>query len=438
MELLKYITNPVTIVVDDAKEIYGDSVLRVDQVSLLLLPQKFANLSMRFVTPDEKTVKLQELEDVELFDDSGASLGLITNFFQVGTDGSIAPANFGPLQSMILGQSGKLTIAAQGVDSEGVTHLGQVSFYVGRTTVTGTLLPPPSFPALNLASLRVVGRILNTDIVVSTLSSSTGTFAFPDFPAGNLEIFSQTLQNGLNYSGTGQFALSASVNVRVTMLPSPDPAANTPSSSLTINSVTPVPDTFTLNNDGTYYGIPRPSLFNTFQRDFYLEIIKPVTTIIQKVKVEVLGAGPDALVDEEAPGANVTLIDDQTIRVIGTFKTNSSSVISAPPPASAIQYRFTVTAQDSLGNTLTAQKVISGKTPLWRMPDGIPRYGARDPGGDDWVPRGHMTGWSRIARSFEPLTMSLENTDGTSIIRRTPRGPRSTSSTFICSPALIR
>jgi len=590
VELINNIVNQVDIIINDDGEIYGDAELRIDQANQLLLSINFTSLTLRFLNINGNLIKIEELSYVELIDGiDGGSLGDITNLFKLNSDGSISPLDLAVVRTLFSSKTGKLILRVTGVDAHGIPYQNDASFYIAKNKVNGTLITPPSFPAFDVSNIQVVGKILNTDIVVSTISDVAGHFDFPDLPNGNLEITSQALQSGTYYYGNGVFSLTGATNITVPMLSAIDLAAKTSSfavsepifakktssrisptivginarrpediverrenslnplevavsaaspmsksifaaaadsptsisisvvagaqnipssqsnnlvipkgtknvtltykvttqeypyyvtshsifndvwnivvlagsegkqlfaitrqvnSQLTeppiwlsdgttgdikevfdvtelakdndieltlsayatnigdsalatsvsatvkigagikINKVTPTPDGWSANNDKTYYSVPTGGDTNTFHRYFDLDVSKPDGATIDKVKVELLGAGSAALIVDESPGTNIQLIDDETIRVLVTFKANTSSVNSVPPPSNSIQYRFTVTATDIDSSPLSDEKIESGKHPLWRMPTGSPRYSSRDDGHDDWCAEG--------------------------------------------------
>lgn len=192
-------------------------------------------------------------------------------------------------------------------------------------------------------------------------------------------------------------ALTASADVTVTLFASAmnvgDSALTTivsamigAEATLSIDAITPDTVTPTVGNS-SYYSIPRPGASNTFARWFTLKVTKPDTATISRVTATVRGPGDLQAVVDEGPGDNVQVVDNETLRVRVTFHTASSSIASTPPPTSSLIYRFRVQADDG-GQTLEDQKDSGARNALWRMPDGIARYGARDAGGDDWTSRG--------------------------------------------------
>lgn len=160
-------------------------------------------------------------------------------------------------------------------------------------------------------------------------------------------------------------------------------------------------------NDGNYYSIPRPTATNTLQRTFDVELSKPTGLMLTKVSVELRsGAGAllQAVLQDVAPGTpGVTVVsqDDRSakLRVRVTHDNPASTVASQPPPTRDTAYRFIVKGTAADGTELRDEKEARGKRALWRMPDGISRYGRRDPGGDDWVARGTYN-WLLTYRSL--------------------------------------
>lgn len=211
-----------TVVLADDGEVYADGDLRIDQVQNLLLPNAFAALSIRFVLRNEGTVKLVDLALVELFDSVAQSLGDLTQMFTLGTDGVIRPIKLNAVRNLFANQIGKITLKVTALDAEGNVYLGNAPFHIARYPVSGKFAAPPSFPGLQLGGIRIVGKILNTDIVVSTVSNSDGTFIFPNMPNGNLSYSSETFQNGKFYYGEGTTALTGPANISVPLLSAAD------------------------------------------------------------------------------------------------------------------------------------------------------------------------------------------------------------------------
>lgn len=149
-------------------------------------------------------------------------------------------------------------------------------------------------------------------------------------------------------------------------------------------------------NDGSYYSIPRPGAGNLLARSFTVELGKPSGATLTSVKVDLQNASGTALMtvlQDAAPGTADVVVEDQTdttarLKVRATISNPASSVASQPPPSRDLTYHFVVKAKDVDGNDLSDEKDDSGKRALWRMPDGLGRYGGRDTGGDDWAARG--------------------------------------------------
>ena len=137
------------------------------------------------------------------------------------------------------------------------------------------------------------------------------------------------------------------------------------------------------------FSIPRPGQANTLQRRFTVDYVKPPDVTITNVRVGLLNYVNGVLlqtVTNAAPGgAGVSVVDADTLRVRVTFGDGVTSTInSTPPPTNRIRYRFILTGRDGNNRQVTATLDSVAYFPLWRMPDGLPRYGVRDAGGDDW------------------------------------------------------
>jgi hypothetical protein len=139
------------------------------------------------------------------------------------------------------------------------------------------------------------------------------------------------------------------------------------------------------------FSIPRPGQANRLQRHFKVAYHLPAggCVTITNVRVDLLNRDGVLLqtVTNSAPGgAGVSVVNDYTYRVRVTFGDGvTSSINSTPPPTDRIRYRITLTGRDNLGQEVTAVRDSNVYYPLWRMPDGLPRFGARSAGGDDWA-----------------------------------------------------
>ena len=216
--------NAVTIVLSDDGEVYADAALRIDQVRSLLLPRNFSAFSMRFVGPADTTAKVVDLASVELLGAAGDSQGEITTMFALGADGVIRPADINALRSFLASYPGRLTLRVTAIDAQDNVYLGSASFHIARNPVSGSFIAPASFPGLQLGGIRIVGKILNTDIVVSTVSDAGGNFFLPDLPNGNLSYTSETFQNDRFYYGAGIMSLSGATSIDIPLLSAADSA----------------------------------------------------------------------------------------------------------------------------------------------------------------------------------------------------------------------
>ena len=188
---------------------------------------------------------------------------------------------------------------------------------------------------------------------------------------------------------------ATSVNIGDSFLATSVSATLDSAEPLLIGSITADANPATAN-DGSYYSIPRPGASNVLARSFTVELTKPSGSTLTTVRLDLQNAGGGTLmtvVQDAAPGTAdvVVLAETDTtarLKVRATISNPASSVASQPPSTRDLTYHFVVKATDANGNELSDEKDASGKRALWRMPDGLGRYGGRDAGGDDWAARG--------------------------------------------------
>jgi len=180
---------------------------------------------------------------------------------------------------------------------------------------------------------------------------------------------------------------ASSTNIGDSLLPTSVNAVLSTEISLQINSISP--DTvIPTKGDSSYYSIPRPGEQNTYERFFTLNISKPEENPVTRVKTWLVGNSELMMLLDEEPGENITVVDNETLRVRVTLHSQTSTVFSQPPPTHTIKYRFEVFISDNSGTQFSDKKDSEIRNALWRIPDSIPRCGYRDPGGDNWASRG--------------------------------------------------
>lgn len=203
--------------------------------------------------------------------------------------------------------------------------------------------------------------------------------------------------SGLTANAAASFVVRvSSVNIGDDLLATTVNATLDATEPLIITSAVATDSEIVTVNDGSYYSIPRTGATNTTDRTFTVELSKPSGSTLTKASVELLDSSSAqlmAVLTDVAPGAaGVEVLDDQDtsakLKIRVTIQNPTSTVGGVPPPTRDIGYRLTIKANDAGGNEIKDEKTVSGKRSLWRMPNGLARYGSRDAGGDDWVSRG--------------------------------------------------
>lgn len=144
------------------------------------------------------------------------------------------------------------------------------------------------------------------------------------------------------------------------------------------------------SNDGRGYSIAAPGELNRWQRAFEVRYTAMTGATVTKLKIVLKAASSSQVLSEEGitTSGPVRRINANTLRGFATHFNIPSSINATPPPAFEQTYCFTLTV-DYQGQSLESnEKCTPALRPLWRMPASVPRYGARDVGGDDWIVRG--------------------------------------------------
>ncbi len=228
--------------------------------------------------------------------------------------------------------------------------------------------------------LFTIGRSVNSQLYAPPTWNSSGSTGLIE---QQIDVSTLAANNDIELT-----LAATSTNIGDSLLPTTVTATLGADAGLTINTITRDNVNPTVGQSNRF-SIPRAGQLNTFQRRFDVTYTKPEGVTITNVKTELLTSGGAVLqtVVDEAPGSNrVQQINDTTLRIEVTFSTTPSQVNSTPPPTDQIRYRFTLKGQKEDGEELTSEpKDSAAFFALWRMPDGIARYGARDNGLDDWA-----------------------------------------------------
>ncbi|MBI1733217.1 MAG: carboxypeptidase regulatory-like domain-containing protein [Gammaproteobacteria bacterium] len=149
------------------------------------------------------------------------------------------------------------------------------------------------------------------------------------------------------------------------------------------------------DKDGTFFSVPRRLSSNHFHKWYDFKIISPAgvkAADITNVTVKLLLGAGDTLGKTAFSGKPITAgYGPREFRVPVTFggdNPRTSPVNGTPPEAHNIKYEFQFEATVN-GEPASATLYSGSEKALWRMPDGILRYGGkRDVGGDDWASKG--------------------------------------------------
>ena len=247
LELMPGKNNTIDIAVHDDGQVYANGTPRIDEVRQLLLTRDFTSFTGRITGSSGATIKLSRLAAVDRYDFAGKSLGSLTSSFVLNADGSFRPADLPALRNLLRTQQGRITLTVMGVDSANNVYVGDVSFYLSSNAVAGRLAAPVSSPGMALGGIRVVGRMLNTDIVVSTVTDADGKFKFPDLSNGNLSIAVEHLYKDRYYYGAGIFTLTGPADLEVPLVTAAETSSVNALSTLAASSSKSMP----LNKDGT-------------------------------------------------------------------------------------------------------------------------------------------------------------------------------------------
>jgi hypothetical protein len=164
--------------------------------------------------------------------------------------------------------------------------------------------------------------------------------------------------------------------------------------------------------------IPRLNQRNTFERRVMLRINAPASATVSNIaRVQVqIGLGASATMGPVVFDGKPKQIDSKTFTVPATFtgdNPNKSPVNSIPPPSHNVQYFVTAFAKVD-GKDVQDQAHTGLLVGLWKMPNGLARFGARDIGGDEWSSKGTYN-WLDTNRSLVTRVNDISGEHGRNI-----------------------
>lgn len=220
-----------------------------------------------------------------------------------------------------------------------------------------------------------IGRQINSQLTAEPVWQSDGT-------TGQIK---QTLdvEALTNSSSTSITLFASAMNVGDSLLPTRVNATLGAGSGVKINSITG-DNSVRLN----FHSVPRAGTINEFDRFFTVKYSKPNGSTTTRVIVRLLGSGTPVTIIDAAPGSErVQVLDSSTLKLNVAIKPSASTIESIPPPFHVTKFSVKVIVTSN-GDEIHDEKETGERRALWRMPDGLERYGSRDIGLDDWVSRG--------------------------------------------------
>lgn len=215
------------VVLYDSMEPVEPTALEMAEAPDAVLDRTFTTATFRFVEANDAVVPMKKVYLAEL-NPEGDSQMLDASWFAPQANGTVSVTNMTAFRNAIFAASGEIQLRLRAEDTRGRLHDAVVTFFLARFRISGRLYAPPSNQALNVAGLTVVGKVLNTPIVLYATTDVGGRFTFPLLPSGNFEFKSESLQDGRWYYGQGVLVLDANYDLSVNMLYTDDLAAGIP------------------------------------------------------------------------------------------------------------------------------------------------------------------------------------------------------------------
>lgn len=218
----------VSVVLAEGKEPSEDSDLLLEEAPDDILSSNGASLTLALVQ-DFAPVAIESIDSIELSDGAGDAGEYLEQFFTVA-GGVMHATDPAAVYRRIAGRSriGRpLSLAVSATDTEGRSHDGSVSFYLGQFKLAVTLAAPPSNPTLPISNIPVRVSVVGSDIAVRRVSDANGRFEIESLPDATLAFDAHTVAAGMHYYANATLTMCADRSVTVPMLNVKDLIAGT-------------------------------------------------------------------------------------------------------------------------------------------------------------------------------------------------------------------
>ncbi len=207
----------VTLVLDDTKEVVEGNELVLQQRTEGILADTFDAFVLAFATNDG-VQPLSGIDFIHIEHPQGGIPVRVDGLFSISSTGEMVAHDLGTLRALLRQQpNGKITILAQGYDDDGFTYANTVDFYLGRFSIEGQLVAPPSYAEIDVGGVEVAVNVLGTPVTFIRVTDAAGRFRIDNVPIGNVGFDSATFQDNRHFYGQGVIFLPGSRSVTLTM-----------------------------------------------------------------------------------------------------------------------------------------------------------------------------------------------------------------------------
>lgn len=198
-----------------------------------ILPQDFSSLTLVFERPSGDAIALDGINGISVTgiapgsasNESGGGIPItspvrLDGFFTLSPDGmSITGTDVEGLRSVLSLVAGQVELGVIASNAAaGMVYEQFATVNLGRFSIHGQLVPPPSNTALSVDTVPIKLNVLGTNIELETQSDAGGTFSFTSLPFGSVNLIGETEDLGVIYSGAGIVFMDADKDVTINLL----------------------------------------------------------------------------------------------------------------------------------------------------------------------------------------------------------------------------
>ena len=190
----------IDIELSDGKEVNERTTLLLAEAVDDIVPVTSKSLTLRFMR-DGHVARVERLDTIDVVDQDGNLKGEIGDHFRVAAGEIVATYPDRVFDSLAPRFDHTIRLRVHAMASSHEMHYGTIAFRVGQSPLSGTLVPPPSNPALSVSNVDLGISLIGAGIGLQRVSDANGRFEVEAFPHGSVALDCVVVSDGKYYYG---------------------------------------------------------------------------------------------------------------------------------------------------------------------------------------------------------------------------------------------